>query len=200
MGGPEVGGPAQGVGSSAQGRGGGPRVGTAGSGVGQGPLTAPDTASAACGAGSDRPRRCVLASGPRAAAGWGGGSSCSPEGQGQQGWGGNTHRDPGCGGAAGYPRGCVVSLLGQADVSLQPVGVEPETRGAATHLPHPAGDPHTHLHQQRVATARAAAPATEHATASTAGTGTVRAAPGVGWHPLPAHQDLPRARPSPCPP
>lgn len=86
------------------------------------------------------------------------------------GQGGSTHRDLGrCGGARRL-RGSVVGLLGQADVPPQPAGAEQRLRpaGSPPARPPPPGRP-AHLHQQRAATARAAAPATEHATMSTAG-------------------------------
>lgn len=55
--------------------------------------------------------------------------------EGAPGRGGATHRDPGsCWGALRL-RGCVVGLLGQADVSLQPAGAEPETRVVAMARP-----------------------------------------------------------------
>lgn len=158
-----------------------------------GPLTAPGTAAAASGAGSGTSQRCAPASGPRAAGGVEGGSSRGT-GAGVEGRGGATHRDPRCCGAAGRLWRCVVCLLGQADVSLKPVGAEPETRGRAC-PPATHSRPHAHLYQQRAAAARAAPPATAQATMSTVGSGSVRA----GFTPgpcRPARPDLPRARPT----
>lgn len=139
--------------------------------------------------------------------GWGGRVRPGTEGWDGEERGGATHRDPRRSWGAGPLRDRVVGLLCQADVLLQPEGNE-ETFGVTT-LPSPAplspptrpAPPRPALTATRREPPPPARPRRPRSTPGSAlqGGGAVRAAFRAGPR-LPARPDLPRVRPSPCPP